>query len=377
MRTARIKRIGEKWDFLSEADLEDFVWENLLQLLQLQPLAKQHSSDDRNRFDILGLSQDKSLSIIELKLGIDDGIVSQLTRYHESAKNRNSFTESADSEKTISLIAIGNDFHKNSLIDAKYSHLKFRFLNYKINSFRGRLYFQLLDHLSGKKISACLIEASEIDSQECPPPSRTLRKLLGCCSDKDAATLLDIRSRILAFDHRIQEVSKQNSVALHRGKSLPVAEFKYDKEKEETFLYLFLPFQKSRGRRLISRIKAKIWLSGQNVTDIGFVFHPRMNPITHKEWIQGKKFCQEKTVIRAWIKHGVLSSEEDLKMPGKRRYLLGNYNWVTAEGGLALPAKKYEDHLKLYNILPKSATCQTVYDIADLALNEFAKKARS
>jgi len=120
-----------KMGFPVRADLEDFVWKNLLQLLQLQPLAKQHSSDDRNRFDILGLSQDKSLSIIELKLGIDDGIVSQLTRYHESAKNRNSFTESADSEKTISLIAIGNDFHKNSLIDAKYSHLKFRFLKYE------------------------------------------------------------------------------------------------------------------------------------------------------------------------------------------------------------------------------------------------------
>ena len=105
MKKARIKKIGEKWDFLSEADLEDFVWENLLELLQLQPLARQHSSDNRNRFDILGLSQDKSLSIIELKLGIDDGIVFQLTRYHESVKNLNKFTELVGDEKTISLIA--------------------------------------------------------------------------------------------------------------------------------------------------------------------------------------------------------------------------------------------------------------------------------
>lgn len=377
MKAARIKKVGERWDFLSEADLEDFVWNNLSQLLHLKPLARQHCSDYRNRFDILGLNEDKSLSIVELKLGIDDGIVSQLTRYHESVRTQNLFAELVDNEKSICLIAIGNDFHGNSLIDAKYSQLSFRFLSYKIESLRGRLYFQLFDYLNGEKFSDCLIEASEVRSQDCPQPSRILRKLLEQCSDRDRESLLEIRTKILAFDYRIQETSKQGSIILGRGKSLPVAEFKYDKEKESTFLYLFLPFQKSRGRRIISRVKAKIWLSDQAVTDVGFIFHPRMNPITHKEWIQGEKFCQEKAVIKAWIRHAIISSEEDLNKSRVRKQLIDNYNWGNAEWGLAVPINQYEEHLKIHRVLQNSATCQTLPEITALALDEFAKRVRA
>ncbi|MGB3199802.1 MAG: hypothetical protein WBA99_02800 [Nodosilinea sp.] len=377
MKPARIKEVGEKWDFLSEADLEDFVWENLPQLLCLEPLARQHCSDNKNRLDILGLNEDKSLSIVELKLGIDDGIVSQLTRYHESIKTRNPFAELADNEKSISLIAIGNDFHSNSLIDAKYSQLSFRFLSYKIKSLRGRLYFQLFDYLNEEKFSECLIEASETNLHGCPSPSRLLQKLLGCCSDREAASLLEIRSKILVFDHRIQETSKHFSVTYHRGKALPIAEIKYDKKKDNTFLYLFLPFQKSQGRRVVSRVKAKIWFSDRGVTDVGFIFHSKMSPITHQEWLLGRKFCQEKAMVKEWIKHRVIYSEEDLKSPSKRKYLLDNYNWRGAEGGLALPINQYEERLRIYGILRKSATCRTLSDITELALREFAKKARS
>ncbi|MBE9109528.1 hypothetical protein IQ273_08880 [Nodosilinea sp. LEGE 07298] len=376
MKSAKIKKIGERWDFLSEADLEEFVWKNLSQLLCLKPLARQHCSDNRNRFDILGLSEDKTLSIVELKLGIDDGIVSQLTRYHESVRVQKPFAELVDHEKSICLIAIGNDFHGNSLIDAKYSQLSFRFLSYEIKDLRGRFYFQLFNYLNGKRISECQIEASEGKCQDCPPLSRMLSKLLESCNDEDAASLLEIRSRILSFDHRIQEASKQGSVALSRGKSLPIAEFKYNKEKDKTFLHLFLPFQKSRSKQVISRVKAKIWFSGQRVTDVGFIFHSRMNPITHDEWILGGKFYQEKTVVKDWIKYRIISDEEDLKEPRKRKYLLDNYNWRGAEGGLALPIEKYEQHLRLYKVLQKSATCQTLSEITELALNEFVKKAR-
>ncbi|PZO43311.1 MAG: hypothetical protein DCF19_05015 [Pseudanabaena frigida] len=57
---------SEGWQFSSEADLEDFVWNNLKTLFGLIPLKRQYIVQN-DCCDILALSDSGQLTIIELK----------------------------------------------------------------------------------------------------------------------------------------------------------------------------------------------------------------------------------------------------------------------------------------------------------------------
>ena len=248
MITARIKKYGDTWNFLSEADLEDFIWSNLKELLGIQPLLRQYLTGNQNRCDMLALDHNGRLFILELKKGIDDGIVSQLTRYYESITKNPLTIKEFNKEQGVSLIAISNDFHRNSLLDAQYSRLDFRFLRYSIQEKNGKLLFQLLDHLDDAKIAEFPIEAAREEFQELSPPSRLFSRLLQLCNKAEAEAILEARKKILLFDHRLKEVNKQGYILWSQGKTLPLAELRLDSERDKTFLYLYLPFRKTKGR---------------------------------------------------------------------------------------------------------------------------------
>jgi len=376
MKVARIKKYGETWDFLSEADLEDFVWANLKELLDINPLLRQYPIDHQNRCDILALDHHGRLHILELKKGVDDGIISQLTRYYASIKKNPLKISEINESHEISLSAISNGFHKNSFLDAHYSHLNFRFLRYSIQDKNNNLLFQLYDQSNDIKIAECSIEAVKDERQELlPSPSKLFSRLLQTCDNLEHDAMLETREKVLLFDRKIQELNKQGRIVWIQGKSYSIAEFRLDNTIGKAFLYLYLPFRKAKGRQTISVVKAKIWLSGNKVTDVGFVFHPRMNPVTHAEWLQGKSFCREQEALKYWKKH-LFVNEEDLRKKNIRSFLLENHSWFGAEYGLALPIRKYEELLKVYGILHGSRSCPSLSDLTDIALLELAKKRK-
>jgi RecB family endonuclease NucS len=70
---AALRKTSLGWEFASEAALEDFVWDNLIQLLGLTPLKRQYP-ELGEYCDILAVDNQKQLTIIELK-NIEDRYV--------------------------------------------------------------------------------------------------------------------------------------------------------------------------------------------------------------------------------------------------------------------------------------------------------------
>lgn len=81
------------WNFSSEFDLEEFIWASLGSLLDLKPLARQHSTGGQI-CDILALAVDGQLVILELKNVEDRYVVPQLTRYYASLRKEQPFATS-------------------------------------------------------------------------------------------------------------------------------------------------------------------------------------------------------------------------------------------------------------------------------------------
>ncbi|HEY9880955.1 MAG TPA: hypothetical protein V6D29_21025 [Leptolyngbyaceae cyanobacterium] len=370
-----IKRHDGGWHFASEVELEDFVWEYLPQLFDLQPLSRQYFADSYNRCDILAVSQNGQLAIIELKIGADDGIISQLTRYYHVIQSQQPFSEQVDYSLPIQLIAIAPNFHPSNLLDAEYSRLLFQLIQYEVKDCSGKLYFQLYDYITGTLITDQPVPFKAYAEAVVEAPPRALKQLLALCDDCEMKGLLAARSKILASDHRLKEEVKNGSIFYSKGKSLPVAKICLDKPRQRTFLHLYLPYQSSRGRQTVSGKEAKIWTDGERVTDIGFILRDRMKPITHEEWIDQKfKLTDERSIIEAWVKTGVIN-ESDLVNKDTRRILLAKYNWGHSDWGLALPISFYQGLLERYGITREPASCRTLLGLTDLALQEFQRKA--
>ncbi|WP_024545288.1 hypothetical protein [Picosynechococcus sp. NKBG15041c] len=63
----RLIKKQEQWHFANEAELENFIWDNLKDIFNLTPLKRQHYIES-NICDILAISKNKELVIIELKI---------------------------------------------------------------------------------------------------------------------------------------------------------------------------------------------------------------------------------------------------------------------------------------------------------------------
>lgn len=78
-----LRRTAEGWEFSSELAFENFIWENLEELLGLLPIQRQYMI--RGEIcDILAITPQNQLVIIELKNTEDRYVVQQLTRYYDS-----------------------------------------------------------------------------------------------------------------------------------------------------------------------------------------------------------------------------------------------------------------------------------------------------
>jgi len=272
---AALRKIGEGWKFTSEAALENFVWENLPQLLGLTPLKRQHPA--KGEFcDILALDENKQLVIIELKNDEDRYIIQQLTRYYDNLVDERPFAQQINYNEPVRLIAIAPSFHRHNLIDRKYSLLKIDLI--RVTVIQANQEFQLqLTNIDNNQIYSTPIPYQELDisslSKNIPEPPQLLLDWLGSCTAEEQQAILKMRDSILSFDERItEELEGRNTIRYGRGKSKPVAELRFHKKTHKVVLFLWLPTPSSYnfGRKeAIGRLR--LWMDGSFVTHVGHI----------------------------------------------------------------------------------------------------------
>ncbi|MCC5669208.1 endonuclease NucS [Nostoc sp. CHAB 5784] len=272
---AALRKTSEGWEFASEAALEDFIWNNLQQLLGFTPLERQYAA--KGEFcDILALNESKQLVILELKNAEDRYVIQQLTRYYDNLLDEQPFTQQIDYGQPVKLIAAAPSFHRHNLIDCKYNLLKIDLL--QIQVLKDNQKFQLcLQDINTNQTWSIPIPYEELSfsstSQNTPEIPQLLLDWLGACSAEKQQAILKLREKILTFDERIkEEIEGRNTIRYGKGKSKPVAEICYQRTSHKPIVFLWLSTPTScwfGQKEVIGRLR--LWIDGETVTDIGHV----------------------------------------------------------------------------------------------------------
>lgn len=281
-----LRQTGKRWKFSSEAALEDFVYNNLEQLLGLTPLRRQYFVQGQ-KCDILATDESKRLVVLELKNAEDRYIVQQLTRYYDALLEAKPFEGQVDYTLAVCLIGVTPNIHKDNLIDRKYHKLSFCFQEFAIVQAEQSNYLQLRD-VDTERVSQVEIPHQEQDNTEdIPIPPRTLCNLLTKCSDAEQKGILRVREKILRFDKRIQETINTGSVMYGKGKSKPFAELRFDELRNSSALFLWLPLiiRGFKQRKFTARMR--VWTDWETVSDVGHIPHAFGRMINRAEWKLG------------------------------------------------------------------------------------------
>ena len=210
------------WQFDSELSLETFVNAHLLRLLDLNPLARQFFIDSQV-CDLLAVSPQTQLVILELKNTEDRYIVQQLTRYYNAIVAHKPFAGQVDYSLPIRLVAIAPSFHTHNFIDRQYSQLLFEFFTFQVQSQSEQLQF-CLSQPDGS-LSRCLdipiafhttllntaLPAPVSLDGKLPPPPKSLRRLVDNLASAEQDYVLHLRQHILEFSDHMQEVGRTTS----------------------------------------------------------------------------------------------------------------------------------------------------------------------
>ena len=165
-----LRQFRGKFILKSELLLEELVWLNLSKLLQINPLKRQYTVNSQNRTDILGLTQEQRLAIIELKKKGGKGSIDQLIRYRDNVlkySSQSSVLSKVDFERDFVLIAIAGHF---SLQAREYANSKLPealLLTYEIQKAQNNEYSLILRNHNNKiysRVKIDIIEDSLFDS---------------------------------------------------------------------------------------------------------------------------------------------------------------------------------------------------------------------
>ncbi|RCJ31820.1 recombinase RecB [Nostoc punctiforme NIES-2108] len=272
---AALRKTSEGWEFASEAALEDFIWNNLQQLLGFTPLKRQYAA--KGEFcDILALNESKQLVILELKNAEDRYVIQQLTRYYDNLLDEQPFTQQIDYGQPVKLIGAAPSFHRHNLIDCKYNLLKIDLLQIQVLKDNQKFLLCLQD-INTNQTWSTPIPYEELSfsstSQNTPETPQLLLDWLGACSAEKQQVILKLREKILSFDERIkEEIEGRNTIRYGKGKSKPVAEICYQRTSHKPIVFLWLPTPTScwfGQKEIIGRLR--LWIDGETVTDIGHV----------------------------------------------------------------------------------------------------------
>ncbi|MBE9145719.1 endonuclease NucS domain-containing protein [Planktothrix mougeotii] len=233
-----LKKAGNKWGFGNEKALEDFVWDNLMNLLELTPLKRQYKVNGEI-CDILALDKDQKLVIIELKNMTDRGVVQQLTRYYNNLILLKPLDGEIDYNKSIRLMAIMPSFHKHNFVDREHSKLSLEFFNFDIVQQEDSLALSLTNLDTGKTVYTSIdYDINDVFdlSQYLPDPPNSLLKIIESCSPEQQQFILKLRKQILCFHEKIQEIYAPGVIKYGRGKDKICVEIRQD-----NLFYLYLP----------------------------------------------------------------------------------------------------------------------------------------
>ena len=251
------------WAFKTEFDLEEFIWANLEPLFNLKPLARQYVIQGQI-CDILAITPEQQLVVLELKNVEDRYVVQQLTRYYASLRHAQPFAERVNYSQPIRLVAIAPTFHAHNHIDREHSRLDFEFYRFTVAGDGDRLRFQLINADSAAETAVEVapkfhpfLRCTEGEPELTTParvigrPPKSLRSQLEQMTPERAELVSALRLQILEFDERMREVgrSSRTQYGLAKGekevyKTKLCAEFLPLMGSNLPELYLMLPYPK-------------------------------------------------------------------------------------------------------------------------------------
>jgi RecB family endonuclease NucS len=220
----QLRQNGNQWNFYSELELEEFIWIQLNRLFEFLPIKRQYSI--KGQFcDILAVTQNRQLVVIELKNEVDRYVVQQLTRYYHALKQEQPFSEQVDYSQPIRLIAIAPSFHRDNLIDQQYNQLSIEFLQFEIVADENGFVWKLHDRSQTQNWSASLPYPTQNSSWEIPSVPRKLLNNLANVEETHRDRILRIRRTLLEFDPRMKETVLPSRLVYGKGKTRLCAAF--------------------------------------------------------------------------------------------------------------------------------------------------------
>lgn len=153
---------GQRWQFSSELDLEEVVWRNLPELLNVAPLRRQFAISGKF-CDLLAVDASDQLVIIELKNSEDRYVVQQLTRYYDAIQSAEALPFSVNSAQPR-LIAIAPSFHNDTFIDCRYSTLDIELLTFGLEPSSDDINLTI-QSITGKALSTLCLPETLIQRQ--------------------------------------------------------------------------------------------------------------------------------------------------------------------------------------------------------------------
>jgi RecB family endonuclease NucS len=367
----KLKKTGQKWEFQSEAYLEDFVWSLLDELFDASPIKRQFSINGQF-CDILALGQESNLLLVELKNEEDRYIVNQLTRYYDALAEAQALSEVIDYSKPIQLIAIAPRFHRDNLSDQKYNRLPIKFLQFDLVERFSKVFFTLSD-LDGQEIKAIEIPHHEKPHEaSVPGPTRRFLNLLAHVSDENRPLVLGVREQILGFHSQIKEFSLSSSILYGASKTKPFVEFRYDESRKTVALFLWLPHVTSastRARRIVARMR--VWTDWTVISAVGHVPKGLGRMISFEEWKSASVRPLNKLLpSKAWVDSDSKSqyftdASYRERFVEKRKYLRLNPHY---KSGLALGPEIY------FSLIGKAESSLFLRELVALALETGLEK---
>jgi RecB family endonuclease NucS len=281
-----LRRIAGGWEFSSELALENFIWDNLEKALGLLPLKRQYII--RGEIcDILAVTSQKQLVILELKNAEDRYIVQQLTRYYDSLIEERPFPQEIDYDQPVRLLAIAPTFHRHNYTDRKYHRLSVEFIQTAIlqDSDGFSLKLESLDDQMTQQIRIPYQEIKPgLELHDEPDIPEQLVRWLGSCPPQQQEGFRKIRSYILGYHERMREFIDKKGIQYGTGKTKLCAEFYFDAKNQIPILFLWLPLPSSRTGSAIGRLR--IWTDGHLASDVGHVPEGLGKMRLSEEWKQ-------------------------------------------------------------------------------------------
>ena len=225
-----LKQFGGKFLFKFELLLEEFIWLNLEKLLGTAPLARQYVINKKNRTDILGITQEKRLAIVELKKNSGGEGINQLLRYKENLHQHYAYSSvlsKVDSRQDFLLIAIAGRFSQQAQESAKDLLPEALLLTYEVQKTQDDKYSLILKTQDSKiysRVKINIIEDSLFDSL----PSFLQGYLID--NPQHYSPIISIVEQILSFSPELK--SETSSYYTSEGFTKELLFAKYDKNNK-------------------------------------------------------------------------------------------------------------------------------------------------